>query len=131
MPWYGFLPFNSERMRMTYERIKSDLNASNGLLFRNRDQDEGVFLLCSLWSVEYLARGGGSLKEAKDLFEHILTYVNDVGLLSEEADPATGDLLGNFPLTFSHLGLINAILALDWRMKTNDLSLERPVYALG
>jgi alpha,alpha-trehalase len=86
-------------------------------LFRNREQDEGVFLLCGLWAVEYVARGGGSLEEARELFAGILGCVNDVGLLAEEFDPATGDLLGNFPLTFSHMGLINAILAIDHREK--------------
>lgn len=117
MPWYGFLPFDSMRMRKTYERIKKDLGAPNGLLYRNRGQEEGVFLLCSLWAVEYLARGGGSREEAESLLRKVLSHVNDVGLLSEEADALTGDLLGNFPLTFSHVGLINAIIAIRDREK--------------
>jgi GH15 family glucan-1,4-alpha-glucosidase len=122
MPLYGFLPFDSIQMRQTYERIRNDLGAGKGLFYRNREQEEGAFLLCSFWAVEYLARGGGSLEEAKILFEDVLKHVNDVGILSEEVDPTTGDLLGNFPLTFSHLGLVNAILAIDQREKQEDQS---------
>ncbi len=112
MPWYGFLPFDSPKMRQTYDRIKQDLGAKNGLFFRNREIDEGAFLLCSFWAVEYLARGGGTPAEAKRLLDDVLQHANNVGIWSEEIDPATGDFLGNYPLTFSHLGLVNAILAI-------------------
>jgi GH15 family glucan-1,4-alpha-glucosidase len=54
----------------------------------------------------------GRLREARQLFEHLLSLRNDVGLLAEQFDPAAGRQLGNFPQAFSHIGLINAALAL-------------------
>lgn len=57
--------------------------------------------------------GGGSLELAKSKFEELLTNANDVGLYAEEIDPLTGDALGNFPQAFTHVGLINAALAIQ------------------
>jgi len=117
LPRYQFIPAGSGRMQKTYQRIKEHLSSSSALLYRNHNQDEGAFILCSLWAVEYLALGGGRLEEAQELFEHVLSYANDVGLLSEELDPSTGDQLGNFPLAFSHAGVINAAVAIKKRKK--------------
>ncbi len=114
LPWYGFVPFDSPKMRLTYERIRQELSCAE-LLYRNRELKEGAFLLCSLWAVEYLARGGGTPAEARHMFEDVLSYSNDLGLFSEEVDPSTGDLLGNFPLTFTHMGIVNAALAIHER----------------
>jgi GH15 family glucan-1,4-alpha-glucosidase len=125
LPWYNFIPNHSARMKTTYEQIRRQLSAPNGLLFRNREQNEGVFLLCSLWEAEFLAFGGGSLQEAKERFEYILNFANDVGLLSEEIDSNSRDFLGNFPLTFSHLGVINAALAIEERERTEALSKQK------
>jgi GH15 family glucan-1,4-alpha-glucosidase len=102
-------------MKQTYQHIKEKLSANESLLYRNREQSEGAFVLCSLWAVEFLAQGGGTLEEAQELFERILSYTNDVGLLSEEVDPFSGRMLGNFPLAFSHLGIINSAIAIDRR----------------
>jgi alpha,alpha-trehalase len=55
----------------------------------------------------------GEVDRARALFRRITDCANDVGLLSEEVDPATGELLGNFPQAFTHIGLINAALAID------------------
>ncbi len=46
------------------------------------------------------------------MFERAVAYVNDVGLLAEEVDVETGELLGNFPQAFSHVGLVNAAWAI-------------------
>jgi hypothetical protein len=50
----------------------------------------------------------GRLQAAKETFSRAIAFANDVGLLSEEVDPATRELLGNFPQAFSHIGLVNA-----------------------
>ncbi len=64
------------------------------------------------WLVQCLA-AAGQAERATELFERATAYTNDLGLLSEEADPATGELLGNFPQAFSHVGLVNAAWALS------------------
>jgi GH15 family glucan-1,4-alpha-glucosidase len=74
--------------------------------------DEATFAICSFWLVECMARAGETAR-ARDLFERLVGYCNDVGLLSEEIDPHSGELIGNFPQAFSHLGLIQAAIALD------------------
>ena len=74
--------------------------------------DEATFAICSFWLVECMARAGET-ERARELFERLVGYGNDVGLLSEEIDPRSGELIGNFPQAFSHLGLIQAAIALD------------------
>jgi GH15 family glucan-1,4-alpha-glucosidase len=54
----------------------------------------------------------GQVARARAVFERAITFVNDVGLLAEEVDPATGEMLGNFPQAFSHIGLSNAAWAI-------------------
>jgi GH15 family glucan-1,4-alpha-glucosidase len=97
------------RLHRSVDVIRERLDAGGGLLWRRTDNigEEGAFVACSFWLVEALARRG-DLDEAASLFEQLLTYENDVGLLSEEIDPSTGALLGNFPQALSHLALINA-----------------------
>ena len=98
-----------ERLRRTVDRIREQLDAGGGLLWRRTGNigREGAFVACSFWLVEALARRG-DVDEAASLFEQLLAYENDVGLLAEEIDPSTGAFLGNFPQALSHLGLINA-----------------------
>ena len=55
----------------------------------------------------------GRVSRAREVFERATAFVNDVGLLAEEVDPATGELLGNFPQAFSHIGLVNAAWAIS------------------
>jgi len=83
------------------------------LLYRysgQRDQ-EGAFVACSCWLVEALAHAG-RLEEASAWFALLVDLANDVGLYSEEIDPASGDLIGNMPQTLSHLAIIGAATAL-------------------
>jgi len=115
---YEFEPADSPRMRGTYERIRKTLGAGPALFLRNAElasQGDGAFGLCSFWAAQYLAEGGGTLAEAKQIFETTLGFANDVGLLAEEVDPRTGAPLGNFPQGFTHLGLINAALSIRQR----------------
>ena len=67
--------------------------------------------MCTFWYVECLARAG-RLDEAQLAFEMMLTYANHLGLYSEQIGP-NGELLGNFPQAFTHLGLISAAISLD------------------
>jgi GH15 family glucan-1,4-alpha-glucosidase len=66
--------------------------------------------------VDFLVRSGKAA-EAREVFEAALGYANDVDLFAEEIDPDTGEALGNFPQAFTHLGVINAALALGDRGK--------------
>ena len=113
MPLVGFLPANDPRMRATTDAIERELGAG-GLLQRYRSDEvadglpagEGVFLPCSFWLADNLALQGRS-QRAHELFERLLSLRNDLGLLSEEYDPAAGRMLGNFPQAFSHVMLVN------------------------
>lgn len=108
-------PAGSVRMQSTFKRIKEILQPRHGLFYRNEialKKGEGVFSMCNYWVIEYIALGGGTLEEARQLFTHSIGFGNDVGLFSEEIDPANLDSLGNFPQAITHVGLINAALAL-------------------
>jgi GH15 family glucan-1,4-alpha-glucosidase len=113
IPLVGFLPARDSRVAGTVEAIRRDL-VHDGLVHRYNtdrtadglDRGEGVFLACSYWLADNLAMMGRG-KEARELFERLLDLRNDVGLLSEEYDPVSGRLVGNFPQGFSHIALIN------------------------
>jgi GH15 family glucan-1,4-alpha-glucosidase len=68
-------------------------------------------LLCTFWLAQALARSGQPAR-ARAVLERAVAFANDVGLLAEEVDPASGELLGNFPQAFSHIGLVNAAWAI-------------------
>jgi len=110
MPLVDFLPATDPRMWATIETIEREL-AGDGLVHRWAGDDNG-FLICTYWLVECLARAG-EVERADALFERTTSYANDLGLLAEEADAATGEQWGNFPQAFSHVGLINAAYSLD------------------
>ncbi|GAA4681616.1 glycoside hydrolase family 15 protein [Streptomyces chumphonensis] len=121
MPLYGFLPPTDARVRSTVEAVARGLT-EDGLVLRYRVADagnadglaggEGTFALCSFWLVSALAMAGEP-DRAQALFDRVAGCANDLGLLAEEIDPRTGELLGNFPQAFSHVGLINAAAAID------------------
>ncbi len=120
MPIVGFLPADDPRMLATIEAIAERLSDSRGLVYRYRTEAgvdglagaEGTFLLCTFWLAQALALAG-QIHRARQVFGRAIGYINDVGLLAEEVDPATGELLGNFPQAFSHIGLINAAWAIS------------------
>ena len=105
----GWARVSPERLTRTIAAVRERLDAGNGLLYRTTRHagTEGAFVACSFWLVEALARTG-RVDESAALFEQLLTHANDVGLYSEEIDPSSGDLLGNFPQGLSHLALVNA-----------------------
>jgi len=113
LPLVGFLPADDPRIVGTVKAIQKHLTR-DGFVDRYRTvpeidglpSGEGAFLLCSFWLADCLA-AQGHIDEARKIFERLLSLRNDVGLLSEEYDPETGRLVGNFPQAFSHQGLIN------------------------
>jgi GH15 family glucan-1,4-alpha-glucosidase len=117
MPCVGYKAAEERRISSTYERISRRLGR-DGLLYRyERGYDgfgshEGAFAICSFWAIHNLACQN-RLAEAKRLFEHVLSFANDLALFGEEIDPETGAALGNFPQAFTHVGLINAAIAIE------------------
>ena len=127
LSWYGFEEAGSPRMRGTYRAIREHLGTAEGLLFRySTAVPEGTFAICSFWEAEYLALGGGSLADARQVFEQLLKYGNDLGLFGEEIDAETGAALGNFPQAFTHVGLISAALSILQREKGEQQLAHRP-----
>jgi len=115
IPLVRFLPADDPRVRATFERIERELT-EDGLVLRYRADDglpggEGAFVICSFWLVDNLAQAGET-ERARELFERLAGFANDLGLLAEEVDPRTGEHLGNFPQAFSHVGLIGAAINL-------------------
>ncbi|WP_433618303.1 glycoside hydrolase family 15 protein [Dactylosporangium sp. CA-139114] len=106
IPRIGFLPYDDPRVIGTIDAVQRELSR-DGLLMRYRDGREGAFVACSFWLVEAL-NGIGRDQEAHELLERLLALRNDVGMLAEECDPASGRHLGNTPQAFSLVGLVNA-----------------------
>jgi GH15 family glucan-1,4-alpha-glucosidase len=112
----GYKDPRHPRMRDTFARIHERLGR-DGLLYRyergfdDLGSPEGAFGICSFWAIDNLAKRG-DVDAASKAFEHIQSYANDVGLFAEEIDVETGAALGNFPQAFTHVGLINAALAM-------------------
>jgi len=117
LPIVGFLPGTDPRVRSTIDAIDARLTDERGLVYRYRSDDglegeEGAFLICTFWLAQALAEAG-ELDRARRKFEQAVAYANDVGLLAEEVDPESGELLGNYPQAFSHIGLVNAAWAIS------------------
>jgi alpha,alpha-trehalase len=118
LPLVGFIEVTDARMRSTIEAIQRDLMSPQGFVYRYKGFDdgleggEGTFTICTFWLVNNLI-ALGELEQAREMFETLLGYANDLGLLSEEINPETGEMLGNFPQAFSHLALIDNATALS------------------
>ena len=116
IPILGFLPIDDPRVTGTIAAVERDLTR-DGFVERYRPKErndvdglpggEGVFLPCSFWLVDALLMQGRK-DDGRALFERLLSVSNDLGLLSEEYDPAEQRLLGNFPQAFTHVGLVNS-----------------------
>lgn len=118
MPSVGFIDANDERFQQTIKVVTRELAAGPyPLMYRYLRDDgvggpEGAFLLPSFWLVEALAMAG-DLRAARKALTVLIDHASPLGLLSEEIHPETGELLGNFPQGFSHLGLVNAIFRIE------------------
>ena len=114
LPTVGFLPPTDPRIVGTVEAIEREL--MHGGFVRRYDTTsaddglppgEGVFLACSFWMVDAYVMLG-RLDDAHAMFKRLVALCNDVGLLSEEYEPESKELLGNFPQAFSHVALVNS-----------------------
>jgi GH15 family glucan-1,4-alpha-glucosidase len=114
IPALGFLPADDPRVGGTIRAIEKNL-LRDGFVLRYRTEhtrdgltgSEGAFLACSFWLVDAYAYTGRK-REAEELFGRLIGLRNDLGLLSEEYEPRSGRLVGNFPQAFSHLALIHS-----------------------
>ena len=117
LPLTGFVAYEDERMVRTTDAIQEDLG-ENGFLRRYATDDdgmegrEGVFLACSFWLAECLAKQGRG-EEAHEVLKKALSAGNDLFLFSEEYDPQTGEMLGNFPQGLTHLSLVAAVVSVN------------------
>ncbi|WP_339616382.1 glycoside hydrolase family 15 protein [uncultured Gilvimarinus sp.] len=117
----GYIDGRDARFTGTIAEIeKKLLPKGSRYLFRYVVEDdfglpENAFTICSFWYIDALASAGRT-EEARDLFEDLLSKRNHLGLLSEDLDPETGELWGNFPQTYSMVGIINSarILSKKW-----------------
>ncbi len=113
----GFLPADEPRMLATIKATQERQTDERALVYRYRSHDgldgaEGTFVLCTSWLTQALARAGQT-DRARSVFERAAVFVDDVGLLAEEADVVSAELRGNFPRAFSHIGLVDAAWAIS------------------
>ena len=113
----AFLEADDPRMKATIDAIAGRLTDERGLVYRYLSVDdlkgeEGAFSLCTFWLAEAQALAG-DVEAATATFECAIAAINDVGLLAEEVDLRTGEMIGNFPQAFSHIGLVNAAWAIS------------------
>ncbi len=116
LPELGLLPATDPRFLKTLERIEEELRIGD-LLFRYKHADdfgapENAFTICAFWYVNALA-AAGRVDEARARFTRLLERRNPLGLLSEDISPSTGELWGNFPQTYSMVGVIGSALRLS------------------
>ena len=118
LPLVGFIPATDPMMRSTIKATQKELTNKQGFVYRYRKFDDGLngsegsFIICTFWLADNLIHLG-QIDEARVLLDSLLNCANDLGLLSEEYDSATGNMLGNFPQAFSHLALINTAVQLQ------------------
>ncbi|MHB2019996.1 MAG: glycoside hydrolase family 15 protein, partial [Candidatus Xenobia bacterium] len=117
LDYYGYLPSTHPRIRSTHDYLHRVLCTDDlclrytGSLSDGLPPGEGYFGICSFWSVAARARQG-HVEEAMQGFEQLLRFANDVGLFAEEIGDH-GEALGNFPQAFTHVGVIDAALAIS------------------
>src|SRR5262245_30815040 len=117
LPLRRVVPADHPRMVATTAAVAERLSAGGGLLYRYLHEhspdgipgDEGAFVLCSFWLVENLARQG-QVERASELYASLCSRASILGLLPEQIDPSSGEVSGNFPQAFSHIGVLAAVL---------------------
>jgi GH15 family glucan-1,4-alpha-glucosidase len=123
LPTLGLIDAHDARFRSTLEAYERIL-VEHGLMLRYRNPDDlgettSAFSICSFWWAEALALSG-RLDDAVTVFERLCRLSNPLGLFSEDIDPATGSLLGNFPQAYTHVGLIQAAMTIGELLAVRD-----------
>lgn len=116
LPAINFLSYRDEKLKKTVDSYERLLRAGRGVYRYRTSDDFGVprttFTICSFWMADALW-GVGRKAEARELFSSVIHHANHLGLLSEDMDPESGELWGNFPQTYSHVGLINTAMRIS------------------
>ena len=112
----GFIDPRDPRFISTVERLETVLGDGPHMRRYEAPDDFGrpetAFNICAFWRLDALARIGRT-EQAREIFETLLASRNHLGLLSEDVDPQTGELWGNFPQTYSMVGIINGATRLS------------------
>ena len=116
MPLFGFLDAKDPKMKKTVDRIIKELGKDDFIVRYNMDDDQGethaAMIICNLWLAQVLAMQDRR-DEAKRRFERILEHGNHLNLFSENINPQTGELTGNFPQAYTHIAIINTAIMLE------------------
>ena len=123
LPTIGLIRAKDPRFLSTLDRYQTILVRERGVMRYVHDDDFGsptsTFTICSFWWIEALALAG-RLDEAIEMFHVVCSLANPLGLFSEDVDVATGELLGNFPQAYTHVGLINAAMTIGTLLRARD-----------
>lgn len=116
LPRYGLVPADDPRVVRTVATVRDRLAVGGGLLRRyvvldGLPGEEGAFTACTFWLVDCLARQH-RVDEACALFEQVTAHASGTGLMSEQLEPASGALIGNYPQALTHLALVRAAVAI-------------------
>jgi GH15 family glucan-1,4-alpha-glucosidase len=123
LPTIGLLDGKDPRFVSTVNAYEQTL-VDNGLMLRYRNKDDfgqttSAFTICSFWWAEALALMG-RLDDAVRVFDRVAAFANPVGLFSEDIEPSSGELLGNFPQAYTHVGLIHAAMTIGEMLDARD-----------
>ncbi|MCG6169128.1 glycoside hydrolase family 15 protein [Leptospira sanjuanensis] len=116
----GYLDRNSSKAAQHLKVLESELRTPEGLFYRYKHSDDfGVpkttFLVCAFWYVDALTCVG-RVRDAIEVFDTLTNFSNHLGLFSEDIDPVDGSQWGNFPQTYSHVGLMNSAFRISRKL---------------